>query len=152
MFLFIPGSSAFTGVPLMVLAIQLLLGRSDVWLPRLIADRAIERASFARLVRAALPTVERIERLARPRWWPGSYQLAERIIGLCTFVLAGLLSLPIPFANAGPALAIVMLALGLSERDGYWLVAGLAASAAAIALAAGMAIASIAAFVALVLS
>ena len=40
-------------------------------------------------------------------------------------ILAVFLFLPIPFANGLPALSIVMLALGLSERDGYWFIAGL---------------------------
>lgn len=125
-FLFIPGSSVFTAVPLMFLAMQLLLGRTDVWLPRFVADRSIERSSFTRIVSVSVRHVERIERLARPRWWPTSYLLAERLIGLSTLVLAVFLFLPIPFANGLPALSIIMLALGLGERDGYWLAAGLA--------------------------
>ena len=124
-FLFIPGSSVFTAVPLMFLAFQLLLGRPDVWLPRFVADRAIDRTAFERIVAVSVPYVERIERLARPRWWPTSYLLAERVIGVATLILAVFLFLPIPFANGLPALSIVMLALGLSERDGYWFSAGL---------------------------
>ncbi|SIN77562.1 exopolysaccharide biosynthesis protein [Vannielia litorea] len=137
-FLFIPGSSVFTGLPLMVLAVQLALGRPDVWLPRWVAARSIERSAFARIVTVTVPYVERIERLARPRWWPNSYLLAERVIGLATLILAVFLFLPIPFANGLPALSIIMLALGLSERDGYWFAAGLVLSLASTALVAGM--------------
>lgn len=125
-FLFIPGSSVFTAVPLVFLATQLLLGRKDVWLPRAVADRSIERSAFNRIVAVSIRHVERVERLARPRWWPTSYLLAERMIGLATLILAVFLFLPIPFANGLPALSIIMLALGLGERDGYWLAAGLA--------------------------
>lgn len=124
-FLFIPGSSVFTAVPLVFLAVQLVLGRPDVWLPRFVADRAIDRRAFDRIVAASVPYVERIERLAKPRWWPISYLVAERTIGIATLVLAIFLFLPIPFANGLPALSIIMLALGLSERDGYWFAAGL---------------------------
>ncbi len=123
-FLFIPGSSVFTAVPLIFLAFQLVLGRPDVWLPRFVADRAVERTTFERIVAVSVPYVERIERLARPRWWPTSYLLAERNIGVATAILAIFLFLPIPFANGLPALAIIMLALGLSERDGYWFAGG----------------------------
>ena len=137
-FLFIPGSSVFTGLPLMVLGIQLMQGRPDVWLPRVISDRSLDRGAFDRIVAASLPWVERIERLARPRWWPRSFQLAERLIGVATLLLAVFLFLPIPFANGLPALSIIMLALGLSERDGYWLAAGLVLSLASLALVTGM--------------
>lgn len=124
-FLFIPGSSVFTGLPLMVLAVQLILGRPDVWLPQFVARRSLDRSAFDRIVTVSVPYVERVERLARPRWWPTSYLLAERVIGLCTLILAIFLFLPIPFANGLPALSIILLALGLSERDGYWFAAGL---------------------------
>ncbi|MBY6154630.1 exopolysaccharide biosynthesis protein [Vannielia litorea] len=137
-FLFIPGSSIFTGLPLMVLAVQLMLGRPDVWLPQFVARRSIERAAFGRMVNASVPYIERVERLARPRWWPRSYLLAERLIGLTTLSMSVFLFLPIPFANGLPALSIIMLALGLSERDGYWLAAGLVMSLASTALVAGM--------------
>ena len=124
-FLFIPGSSVFTAVPLIFLAVQLILSRPDVWLPRFVADRAIERSAFDRIVSVSVPYVQRVERLARPRWWPSSYLLAERLIGIATLILAIFLFLPIPFANSLPALSIILLALGLSERDGYWFAAGL---------------------------
>ena len=137
-FLFVPGSSFFTGMPLMALAVQLILGRGDLWLPRFVAERSIERAAFDRIVAVSVPHLERVERLAKPRWWPSSYLLAERTIGVATLAMALLLFLPIPFANGFPALSIVMLALGLSERDGYWLAAGLALAVLAPAFAAGM--------------
>lgn len=137
-FLFIPGSSVFTAVPLIFLAIQLLLGREDVWLPPFVANRSIERSSFSRIVAVSLRHVERVERLARPRWWPTSYLLAERMIGLATLILAVFLFLPIPFANGLPALSIIMLALGLGERDGYWLAAGLVFTLISTALVIGI--------------
>jgi hypothetical protein len=137
-FLFIPGSSVFTAVPLMFLAVQLVLGRPDVWLPRFVAARAIDRASFERIVTVSIPYVERVERLAKPRWWPTSYLLAERFIGVATLILAVFLFLPIPFANSLPAFSIILLALGLSERDGYWFGAGLLLTLFSTAFVTGM--------------
>lgn len=146
-FLYVPGSSIFTALPLMVLAVQLLLGRANAWLPRLIAERSIERATFARIVTVSVPYIERIERLARPRAWPSSSAPAERAIGAATLFLAVLLFLPIPFANGLPALSIVLLALGLSERDGYWLAGGLLLTLLSSVLVVGMV--SVGAFAAL---
>ena len=60
------------------------------------------------------------------------------MIGVATLVLAIFLFLPIPFANGLPALSILMLALGLSERDGYWFVAGLCLAAVSTGLVIGV--------------
>ncbi|HEY9816664.1 MAG TPA: exopolysaccharide biosynthesis protein, partial [Candidatus Obscuribacterales bacterium] len=151
LFFFVTGSSVLTGLPLIVLALQLVAGRSDVWLPRFVADRSIERTTFSRIVTVSVPYVEWIERLAKPRWWPTSYLLAERIIGFATLFLAIFLFLPIPFANGLPALSIILLALGLSERDGYWLAGGLSLSMISMVLAAGMVFVGTAAVLELIL-
>lgn len=137
-FLFIPGSAIITGLPLMLLAVQLILGRPNLWLPRFLAIRSIERSTFARIVAASTPYVLRIERLAKPRWWPPSHRMAEQIIGLTVLVLAVFLFLPIPLSNGLPALSVIMLALALGERDGFWLTGGLAVAIASIVLVGGM--------------
>ena len=133
-FLYLPGSSVITGLPLMILALQLMVGRSSVWLPRALSDRSVDRASFARIVRHSLPWVERIERMARPRLWPGATATVDRVIGVACLLMALLLFLPIPFANGVPALAIIALGLALSERDGLWLTVGLIGSVVAVVL------------------
>jgi hypothetical protein len=137
-FLFIPGSAIITGLPLMLLAVQLILGRPNLWLPRFLAERSIEQSSFGRIVKTSMPYVLRIERLARPRWWPRSYRLAEQVIGLTVLVLAIFLFLPIPLSNGLPALSVIMLALALGERDGYWLAGGIALAIASVVLVGGM--------------
>lgn len=117
-FLYLPGSSVIIGLPVMILALQLMVGWSSVWLPRALSDRSVDRASLARIVPHSLPWVERIERMARPRLWPGATETVARVTGVACLVMALLLFLPIPFANGVPALAIIALGLALSERDG----------------------------------
>lgn len=137
-FLYLPGSSVITGLPLMILALQLVAGRSSVWLPRALSDRSIDRASFSQIVHYSLPWVERFERLARPRLWPGATESIDRLIGGSCLVMALLLFLPIPFANGVPALAIIALGLALSERDGVWLILGFFASVFAVVFVAAI--------------
>lgn len=137
-FLYLPGSSVITGLPLMILALQLIAGRSSVWLPRTLSDRSVDRSSFARIVHYSLPWVERIERLARPRLWPGANTSVDRLIGIASLVMALVLFLPIPFANGVPALAIIALGLALSERDGVWLILGILASVFAVVFVAAI--------------
>jgi hypothetical protein len=131
----VPGLSAVFGLPLAAIALQMALGRPRPWLPRWLLERAIARADFGRLVAPCLPYLRRTERLMRPRWSELASRPAERPIGLVCLVLALLLSLPIPFTNVARAVPLCLLALGILERDGIWILAGLAASLAAGGLA-----------------
>jgi len=137
-----PGASGVLGAPLIFLAAQLMLGLKP-WLPRFIASRSMRREDFAGLVDRATPWLERAERLLRPRWIILSNGYAEYLIGALCLILAVTLALPIPLGNVLPALAICIFALGLLERDGVWVLAGIAASTVAMTIAGGVAFAMI---------
>jgi hypothetical protein len=133
-FFFIPGSSVITGLPLIFIAFQLVLGRPAVWLPKVLNERSIEHGAFTRVVTHAVPWIEWVERMARPRYWPFSRVVAERIVGLTSLVMAIFMFLPIPFANSLPAVSVITLALGLGEHDGVWLTGGVVASLVSTAI------------------
>jgi hypothetical protein len=138
LFFFVPGASVITGPPLIFVAAQLVLGRPSVWLPRVFGERAIEQKTFGRFVARALPWIERVERLARPRFWALSSRVAELTVGIACLVMAIFMFLPIPFANTLPALSVIMLALSLGERDGLWLLGGFIVSLASFAVVAAI--------------
>lgn len=117
----IPGSSLVLGVPLIVISSQLVLGRPRVWLPEWLARRSLARAPLARLANRLAPWLRRVERLLRPRWWPQPPVVAERIAGAVALLMSILVAAPIPFGNTIPALAIVVVAISLTVRDGLWL-------------------------------
>jgi hypothetical protein len=135
---FIPGSSTVLGLLLAVVAIQLVLGMRRVRLPARLSRWSFDREGFARLVAKVTPWLTRFERMARPRFWPESYRLAERLAGIVAIALSLMIMLPIPFANGVPAIAICLLALGISERDGLWLGAGIVVGAIAAGIVAGL--------------
>ena len=132
-----PGTSAVLGAPLIFLTLQLALGR-DPWLPRIIADRSIARTDFAKFIGRAMPWLAKAERLLRPRLGIFAHPPAEYVVGLMTFILAVVLVLPIPLGNMLPALAICMLALGILERDGVWVIAGMIVGAASLVVVSGV--------------
>ncbi len=132
-----PGTSAVLGAPLIFLAAQLAFGQAP-WLPGFVARRSISHADFATLVRRVGPWLERAEKMLRPRLSGLVLPPTEYAIGLLCLLLALVLVLPIPFGNMLPALAISMLALAILERDGVWMLAGLAVGAASVALVSGV--------------
>lgn len=132
-----PGLSGLLGLPLVYLSVQMILGRAP-WLPRFIGARAMPRPRFAQLVARLGPWLGRAERLLRPRWQPLAGHMAERVVGLLILVLSAVLSLPVPLGNVLPALAICLIALGIMERDGVWVVAGTVVGIGSLVLVAGI--------------
>jgi hypothetical protein len=132
-----PGTSAILGAPLVFLAAQLALGRKP-WLPAVMARRTMSRADFAALVRRISPWLARAERLLRPRATALALPPMEYLVGLVCLLLAVVLVLPVPLGNMLPALAISLLALGILERDGVWILAGLATAALSAVVVSGV--------------
>ncbi len=132
-----PGTSVVLGTPLVFLAAQLALGRAP-WLPSVIMQRSMLRADFASLVRRMAPWLVRGERLLRPRLMALTTPPIEYVVGLVCLALALVLALPIPLGNVLPALAICLLALGVLERDGLWVLAGLLTTAVSAAVVSGV--------------
>lgn len=132
-----PGTSTLLGAPLVFLAAQLALGRAP-WLPGLVANRAMTRADFSALVNRIVPWLQRAESLLRPRLVRLALPPMEHLVGVLSLLLAVLLVLPIPLGNVLPALAISLMALGVLEHDGVWVVAGLAVAVAATSVVYGV--------------
>ncbi len=132
-----PGLSTVLGVPLLFLSAQLLLGRK-AWLPEFIAKRSMVRTDFEVLMGRVLPWLERAEKLLRPRLSGLALPPIEYALGFICLVLAVILVLPIPLGNNPPAFAIALIALGILERDGLWVLAGLCVSALSLTVVSGV--------------
>lgn len=132
-----PGTSAILGAPLLFLAAQMAFNMK-AWLPSVIARRSMARSDFATLVERISPWLERAEKLMKPRLTPLAVGAMESVVGAVCLLLAVAVFLPIPLGNMLPALAICLLAMGILERDGLWVLAGLAAAVAAGALVSGV--------------
>lgn len=140
---FPPGSTLIFGIPIIIVALQMVAGRDSVWLPEFFLERAIKRETFAKVTTKIVPNLRRIEKWVRPRKWPfASNKRAERIVGLFATILGVAVFLPIPFGNWLPALACAICGLALSERDGLWLGIGVALGIVSIAIIFGVLIAA----------
>lgn len=135
-----PGASTLFGIPLMLVAGQLALGRRSIWLPQAIRRRSLDRSIFQRVVSGIRPYLRRAEYLLAPRLVFMFGALGTRLIGLGCLILAILIALPIPLANFLSGLAIAAFALALLQRDGIAAAFGWACalvSAGATALVSG---------------
>lgn len=133
----IPGTSGILGLPIVILTAQMMLGRAP-WLPRFISARGMARADFAVLVGRVNPWLRWADKMTAPRLQWLVEPLAEKLIGLFAFALSLVLVLPIPLGNMLPAFAICLIALGVLERDGLWVLGGIVAGIVAFVVASGV--------------
>src|SRR5262249_53829055 len=111
-------------IPPLIFAVHLALGLDRLMLPGFITRRSVGSATMKSFVPRVAGVLSWFERLLEPRL-PGVTSVrAERLIGVISIVLALVSTLPIPFGHNLPALGLVLIGLGLIERDGWAIILG----------------------------
>lgn len=114
----IPGTTTVLGAPLLLIGIQLVCRRDQLWLPRWALKRWIDREAYRSGVNTVVDRLRRFERLSRPRLSVMTNEVSEVLIGVATTLLAFILVLPIWGGNLIPALIICAFGFGLMQKDG----------------------------------
>ena len=131
-----PGIPTVCGAALVIIALNLIAARQRLWLPGAIAAKSVARADLQRLVDRAVPYLERLERVCKPRLPIVTEPIGKILIGLVILMLGFIMILPIPFfGNIPPGFAATFIAIGMTERDGLIVLIGLVVSAVAVAVA-----------------
>ncbi|QBQ47593.1 exopolysaccharide biosynthesis protein [Brevundimonas naejangsanensis] len=120
-----PGGKAVFSVPIILIAAELALQRDRVWLPRWLLKLSVSRAAYRTAVEKVLPRLRRVERLTRPRWPALTGEAADVVIGVICILLALMMALPVPFGDALPGLTLALFGLGIIQRDGAFILAGM---------------------------
>src|SRR5215210_7630568 len=113
----LPLMASVFGLPMLILGVQMGLGRRVPKLPGFIARRGIKRADLLRLSGASSKWLKRVEQYVKPR--PGFFTspIGDRLFGWLTAYVALMLILPGPGTNGPPAFGNIVMALGLVEHD-----------------------------------
>jgi hypothetical protein len=131
-----PGIPTICGIAIVIIALNLIAARQRLWLPSVIADKSVARADLKRVVERAIPYLERLERICRPRFAIVTDSVGKVLIGLVLLMLGLIMILPIPFVgNMPPGFAASVIAIGMTERDGLVLLIGIVVSVVAVAVA-----------------
>ncbi|WP_137388444.1 exopolysaccharide biosynthesis protein [Rhodoligotrophos defluvii] len=122
----VAGVSAILAIPLVLISGHLVIFGSQRGLPPGILRRKMPSRLLRMAVAKAIPILERIEKISRPRWL--AWTSMERVLGLFCLALAIIIALPIPFGNLPPAVCLATIAFGMLQRDGLLVAAGLIGS------------------------
>jgi hypothetical protein len=126
------------GLLLALVAAQLAAGYATPWLPRALLRRSIPQDAVERAVTRALPIMQKLERWSKPRIEFFETPVALRIIGVLLIALALGLLVAAPIIGQIPlGIAVCLVGLGLVERDGVLVIAGLVAGLIGLALSFG---------------
>jgi hypothetical protein len=124
----VPGVSTVFGAGILLIGVSRLLGR-NLWLPRRAAQRVLPAERLRSALRQGVRWLHRLERISRPQrlnWLADAGPAA--LVNNGALILGALLLMaplaPIPFSNTLPALALLLLAIGLLQRDGVCVLLG----------------------------
>jgi hypothetical protein len=130
----LPGLSTPFGLAVGLIALRLMLGQKP-WLPEKVLGRQIPPGFFGKVFKFAAGVVRILEKMLKPRltFLTDTVPLYRTHAALMLLAaLALLLPLPIPFTNTFPAWTIILVAAGLLERDGLFILGGYVAFAAGV--------------------
>lgn len=130
----LPGLSTPFGLAIAFITFRLTLGQRP-WLPMKLQRKVLPAGFFAKVFAVAARVLAFLEKFLRPRLT--ALTDTGALLQLHAFVmllaaLSLLLPLPIPFTNSFPAWTILLMAGGMLERDGLFILAGYVVFAAGV--------------------
>ncbi|MCG6305470.1 exopolysaccharide biosynthesis protein, partial [Vibrio vulnificus] len=114
----LPLVSIIGGILIATLGLQMILGRRKAWLPSVILDRELPNDKVQAILRTFEPKVRKLEQYIYPRIQYMEAPVVDQVNGCIILLLGLLISLPFPFTNIAPAFVVMIMGLGLMERDG----------------------------------
>jgi len=129
-FLQIPGIGIPLGLFIAYLGARIAMGRRFIWCPKFLLHKKIPSSPLVKVLKRTLSTLNFIKRWSKPRYeWAANMSplitgIVIAVVGIC---IAS--SPPIPLTGLLASLAIFLLAIGLLNLDGIYLLLGYIASA-----------------------
>lgn len=137
-----PPIALVSGFLMVFISLQIVVGRSALWLPKSILKNSLSRGDVAKAVDKAMPWVKWIEKLAQPRFDIFSQPVTWRVLGVALLILSIALVFALPVVGQIPlGVALCLIGLGLVERDGYLVITGFAVGAIGVVFSAGFIVA-----------
>jgi hypothetical protein len=131
----VPGVSTVFGLAIVLFSVGITINRVP-WLPQRVLDRPLPAEALRQTFQKAERVVKRVEGIVQPRLLVVSATPIVRALHGAGLVLGGLLLMVpfgfVPFSNTLPAVAILLLALGMLERDGWLIIGGHVMNAATL--------------------
>ena len=120
-----------------LLALQLIVGREEIWLPRRWRELELTGERQQRFISGLMKLIRRLERLSKPRLrFLFDRRLSNVVFGLLVVggCVGAFLAPPFTGLDTLPALGVVLLSLGVLLEDFLLVAVGIAIGVAGVAL------------------
>lgn len=129
-----PGYSTPFGVVLVLIALQMFVGRHILWLPQRLRRVRLKKSLADKAVHRGSSVIRWMETFIRPRYQWISSTWGLRALSVVIIIMGGLMMLPIPLTNTAPAIVIFLIGFGMAEDDGLLAIGAFAVGCVAVAL------------------
>lgn len=128
----IPGVSTVFGLGIILIGVTRLLALQP-WLPAQVAHRKLSAPRLREGFIRSLPWFHWLERIGQPHRLPGlTSSSGAMFLNNLAFIFAALLLMApfgfVPLSNTLPALGVILLAIGMMQRDGVLVLLGYGAN------------------------
>jgi len=120
-----PGSAATIGLIYTIIGFQMLIGKKYPWLPERARNYRLSEKIVFKLRERGVSLFRVLERFTNSRWLLFGTDVMLRLVALPVILMGIILFTPLPFMNTVPALSVLLLGIGLLNKDGIFLLAGL---------------------------
>ena len=134
----VPGGGSVLGLGMAALAAEMRRGQSSICLPRRVAKLELSRTWAQRVLGMLASAYCVAGRFARARLSHLASAQRRSWTAAAIGLMASIVVMPIPFGNVLPALALMLIGLGLVFRDSVAVVLGLGMAAQAMCVTAGV--------------
>jgi hypothetical protein len=121
----------------MLVALQLIAGREEIWLPQRWRKRELGGGKSERFLTALMKLIRRLERFSRPRLaFLFDHRLSNIVFGLLVIggSVGSFVAPPFTGLDTLPALGVVLLSLGVLMKDALIVAAALVVGSVGVAL------------------
>jgi hypothetical protein len=120
-----PGSAATIGLIYTIIGFQMLFGMKYPWMPQRVKNYRLSEKTALKLREKGVAFFRVLERFSCSRLLFFDTDIMLRFVALPVILMGLILLTPLPFMNTIPALSVMLIGIGLLNRDGIFILAGL---------------------------
>lgn len=126
-FVQIPGIAIVLGLFISYLGISIAVGKNFIWVPKFLLHKRIAPFFLTKIINQILAMLKFMKRWSRPRYEQAMQKNTTRVVNGLVITLVGLClatSPPVPLTGMIASISIFLIAIGLLNDDGIYLILG----------------------------